>query len=35
VLSSPEFRRGDYSTSFLEEAAMRLPSLTRSSQVVA
>ncbi|HEV7134356.1 MAG TPA: acetyl-CoA carboxylase biotin carboxylase subunit [Gaiellaceae bacterium] len=27
ILGSPEFRRGEYSTSFLEEAGARLPSL--------
>jgi acetyl-CoA carboxylase, biotin carboxylase subunit len=26
ILQSPEFRSGDYSTSFLEEAGARLPS---------
>jgi biotin carboxylase len=26
ILGSPEFRSGDYSTSFLEEAGARLPS---------
>jgi acetyl-CoA carboxylase biotin carboxylase subunit len=32
VLRSEEFQRGDYSTTFLEEAGARLPALSRAAE---